>query len=132
MSVPNLPSVCQQLWELDDNRLVPRRDYEINLQVIQPLVKNQVNLEEDVYANAHTHTPQAGKNFSDKSDHASDPLIKYINESGMCWIGRVLCVCGNHQRFPPHCTIQSGSAVHTVHIVCCLTTTNGKRGPWNM
>lgn len=32
MSVPNLPSVCQKLWELDDNRLAPRRDYEVNLQ----------------------------------------------------------------------------------------------------
>ena len=27
-----LSKVCQSLWELDENRLVPGKDYEINLQ----------------------------------------------------------------------------------------------------
>lgn len=33
MSIPSIGQVCQELWNVDDNRLEPRRDYEINLQV---------------------------------------------------------------------------------------------------
>jgi len=54
VSDAELKSICGKLWELDDNRLVPGKDYEIQL--------------------------QAGKSSGSSGDFARLPLFKSLND----------------------------------------------------
>lgn len=79
----DLSLACQKIWELDQNRLEPNRDYQINLQVLNPFITCGF-----ACYHAHNSTIPASPDVSIKSQPVS--LTGSIQACSRVYIGNTV------------------------------------------
>jgi len=73
---PLKSSIVQKLWDLDDNRLIPNRDYKINVQAAKTLRRKEPNSNSRI---VEGNTPDNSGSDTSFGDVAPLPLFDYVN-----------------------------------------------------